>query len=105
MIITGNSHTYLDWFVLQLSNEFSMIDLRPLHYFLGIEVFPFDGGLFLYQIKYANDLLSRANMQGCKPISTLMAVKSRSLPSDNDPFQDPKHYRSIVGGLQYLIFT
>ena len=47
-----------------------MKDLGPLHYFLGIEVHPFSGGLFLSQQKYACEILARASMTGCKPIGT-----------------------------------
>ena len=79
MIITGDNQAHLDWFVLQSSTEFSMKDLGPLYYFLGIEVNHSPDGLFLCQCKYAKELLLRANMQGCKIISTPMAFKSRSI--------------------------
>lgn len=42
ILVTGDSTTYLEWFIAQLSREFSMKDLDQLHYFLGIEVSDFD---------------------------------------------------------------
>ena len=81
-----------------------MKDLGYLHYFLGVEVQQFSGGIFLNQAKYASDLLDRAEMRGCKPISTPMVTKLRA-PVDDDLFHDPQFFRSIVGGLQYLTFT
>lgn len=49
-----------------------MKDLGIPHYFLGVEAQHFEGGLFLHQAKYAAELLERAQMSGCKPISTPM---------------------------------
>jgi hypothetical protein len=47
IIVTSNKPALLSQLVSRLSSEFSMKDLGPLHYFLGIEVLPFSGGLFL----------------------------------------------------------
>lgn len=53
-----------------LHKLFSMKDLGPLHFFLGIEVSQSQDGMFLSQQKYACDLLVWASMHQCKPIST-----------------------------------
>lgn len=42
ILVTGDSTAYLEWFIAQLSREFSMKGLDQLHYFLGIEVSDFD---------------------------------------------------------------
>ena len=81
-----------------------MTDLGKLHYFLGIEVQNLKEGLFLCQRKYAMDLINRAGMLSCKPISTPLPTRPFSTTTDN-PFSDPTLYHSIVGGLQYLTFT
>lgn len=82
-----------------------MKDLRPLHYFLGIEVsFP-KYGMFLSQQKHATDLLLRAPMHQCKPTTTPIAPKQPYVKNGDVPFHDPTYYRSIVGGLQYLTLT
>ena len=44
-------------------------------------------------------------MSSCKPISTPMPSKGQHLPNCNELYPDPTHYKSIVGGLQYLTFT
>lgn len=105
IIITSSLPTMLHAFIAKLNKEFATKDLGPLHYFLGISIFLFSGGLFLHQQKYAIEILDRAQMRGCKPVFTPMVSKLRSRPCDNEPFLDPSFYRSIVGGLQYLTIT
>ncbi len=81
-----------------------MKDLGPLHYFLGIEVLPFSGGLFLSQQKYAYDLLAHSSMTSCNPIGTPLAQK-HNLRRADPILVDATNYRSIVGTLQYITLT
>ena len=53
-----------------LAKEFKMKDLGLLHYFLGLEIWQRKGGQFVSQGKYAQEILEKFNMQGCKPIDT-----------------------------------
>jgi hypothetical protein len=104
IIVTSNTPSLFSRLVSRLSSEFSMKDLGPLHYFLGIEVIPFSGGLFLSQQKYACDILARSSMTGCNPIGTPLAQKHNL--RRNDPILvDATNYRSIVGALQYITLS
>ena len=47
-----------------------MKDLGLLHYFLALEIWQRSGGLFVFQGKYAQEILEKFNMHGCKPIDT-----------------------------------
>nr|KYP64540.1 Retrovirus-related Pol polyprotein from transposon TNT 1-94 [Cajanus cajan]KYP64559.1 Retrovirus-related Pol polyprotein from transposon TNT 1-94 [Cajanus cajan] len=72
-IVTGNSKIEVTTLISKLNSMFSLKDVGPLHYILGIEVSPNnDGGLFLSQAKYIQDLLHRANMHDSKPLPTPM---------------------------------
>eukprot|EP00253_Pinus_taeda_P026096 PITA_26096 len=53
-----------------LAKEFEMKDLGLLHYFLGLKIWQCNGGLFVSQGKYAQEILEKFNMHGCKPIDT-----------------------------------
>eukprot|EP00253_Pinus_taeda_P031227 PITA_31227 len=53
-----------------LAKEFEMKDLGLLHYFLGLEIWQRNGGLFVSQGKYAREILEKFNMHGCKPVDT-----------------------------------
>ena len=53
-----------------LAKEFEMKDLGLLHYFLRLEIWQRKGGMFVSQGKYAQEILEKFNMHGCKPIDT-----------------------------------
>ncbi|GJW84336.1 ribonuclease H-like domain-containing protein [Tanacetum coccineum] len=101
-------HMLLDFsselIIATLHAEFSMTDLGPLNYFLGISVTRNTSGMFLSQQKYASELLERAGMLTCNPCRTPVDTDSK-LSADGDPVSDPTLYRSLAGALQYLTFT
>ena len=57
IVLTGNSPSFLQSLILQLSSKFELKDLGNLHYFLGLQITRTTNGLFLNQTKYAHDLL------------------------------------------------
>lgn len=72
VIITCSSSTLIQEFIHQLSKEFDLRNLGPLHYFLGIQVLKHSSGIILTQQKYLLDTLISANMHESKPWSTPM---------------------------------
>ncbi|XP_021766277.1 uncharacterized protein LOC110730759 [Chenopodium quinoa] len=104
IILTASSDTLRRSIMSLLSSEFSMKDLGPLNYFLGMAVTRHKGGLFLSQRKYVEEIIERAGMSSCKPSATPIEVKSKD-SSSGSPFSDPTLYRSLAGALQYLTFT
>lgn len=73
-IVTSSSQWAMNRLVQQLHQDFAVKDLGKLHYFLGIEVKPNNDGIVLTQQKHTRDLLHRANMDSCKPVSTPMGT-------------------------------
>ena len=71
LFITGGEHL-IDACKKDLASEFKMTDLGLMHYYLGMEVWPKDGHVFLGQGKYAADVLKRFQMTDCRPMSTSM---------------------------------
>ena len=104
IIITGNNSSLLDSFTCKLNFEFTTKDLGPLSYFLGLEATTTSDNLFISQLKYARDILTRAQLLNSKPIHTPMVV-SQHLSIDGPLFSDHRLYRSLVGALQYLTIT
>ncbi|GJU08396.1 ribonuclease H-like domain-containing protein [Tanacetum coccineum] len=104
IILTTSSSAFLQRIIASLHSEFAMTDLDSLNYFLGISAQRSTSGLFLSQLKFAEEILKQAHMQNCNPCRTLVDTESK-LGSDGDPVSDPTLYRSLAGALQYLTFT
>ncbi|XP_017191092.1 uncharacterized mitochondrial protein AtMg00810-like [Malus domestica] len=91
--------------IKKLGTLFSMKDLGPLHYFLGVEVKYVDDKMHLSQAKYALDLLQRTKFVDAKPISTPVSCGQKLSAYDGEAHDSPDLYRSVVGALQYLTIT
>ncbi|GKA32198.1 ribonuclease H-like domain-containing protein [Tanacetum coccineum] len=104
IILTASSSALLQQLISSLHSEFSMTDLGPLNYFLGISTHRTMNGLFLSQTKYATKLLELAHMLNCNPCKTPVNTESKLGP-DGDPVEDPTLFRSLASALQYLTFT
>ncbi|GKD37243.1 ribonuclease H-like domain-containing protein [Tanacetum coccineum] len=71
ILLTASSTTFLQHIISSLHKEFSMCDLGPLNYFLGISVTRDSSGMFLSQHQYALEILERAGMLNCQPSRAL----------------------------------
>ncbi|KAJ4755031.1 hypothetical protein LUZ62_089436 [Rhynchospora pubera] len=105
IIVTGSHMDSVTTLIHTLQSKFSIKDLGPLSFFLGIAVQQTPGGLHLSQQQYISDLLCRTHMAQAQPVSTPMAVNTSLSKFVGDPFHDPKLYRAVVGALQYVTIT
>jgi histone deacetylase 1/2 len=106
IIITGSSLSHIQQLISKLNAEFALKQLGVLDYFLGIEVFHLpNGSLLLSQAKYIRDLLSKAKMETANGMPTPMASSLKLSKVGSVPVEDPTHFRSIVGALQYATLT
>nr|XP_020153128.1 uncharacterized mitochondrial protein AtMg00810-like [Aegilops tauschii subsp. strangulata] len=64
----------------RLRAEFTIKDLGPLHYFLGIEVVHRVNDFFLHERMYAYELLDRTGMLNCKTTATSVDTKAKLPP-------------------------
>jgi hypothetical protein len=104
IVITGSSPGLLQHFVDRLRNEFAVKDMGALRFFLGIDVRRTKAGFYLSQERYAEELLDRAGMSSCKPMSTPIDANGK-LAANGEPIDDAQTYRSLAGALQYLTVT
>ncbi|GAA0187158.1 transmembrane signal receptor [Lithospermum erythrorhizon] len=88
-----------------LNDEFSLKDLGKLNYFLNIAITHHACDLFISQHKYAEPVISRADMSSCKPSTTPIDTKSKLGASSSTPCEDPFLFRRLAGAFQYLTFT
>jgi hypothetical protein len=90
---------------LGLASEFEMSDIGLMHYFLGMEVWQEEGHIFLGQGKYATNILSRFQMEDCRPMSTPMITNWKKLSASDSQLVDAIVYRQLIGSLMYLVNT
>ena len=63
ILVTGSNEQEIGCLKSHLHNTFTIKDLGPLHYFLGIEVSHSPGHLNLNQHKYTKDLLKESGIE------------------------------------------
>jgi hypothetical protein len=105
IILTVSNMELLRRTISALQREFTMKDLGPLHYFLGITVERRPDGLFLHQRTYTLDIVKRAVMADCNPCTTPVDLQAKLADDSGPPVTDVSQFRSIAGALQYLTFT
>ena len=105
IILTSSTPTLTKNIIATMKQEFPMTGGGLIDSFLGISAIHNDRGMFLNQTKYAEEILLRAGMQDCNPVSTPVDLKSKLAENIGKPVDNPTQYRSLAGALQYLTFT
>lgn len=105
LILMGNTPTFLNTVALTLASTFSLKDLCPLSYFLGVEVTRSKCTCTISQRKYVIDILAKFNMLDCKPVQTPLATSISLSHGDGAMAADASIYRTTMGILQYFLFT
>lgn len=88
-----------------LDSKFSIKDLGPLKYFLGIEVARSSEGFVLSQRKYTLDILEESGLQGSRPSYSPMEQNLKLQKDDDSPLANATQYRRLIGRLLYLTVT
>src|ERR1044071_6459113 len=85
-----------------MTAEFEMSAMGELQCFLRLQVKQLQNGTFIHQNKYVKNLLTRFEMNDCKPCSTPMSTVKLLTIDDKDELVDQTHYRCMIGSLLYL---
>jgi len=105
IILAGNDAKACTEFKSYLHTCFSIKDLGPLKYFLGIEVARGPQGLFLSQRKYTLDIIHECGLLGAKPTEFPIEENHKLALANGHLFKDAAQYRRLVGRLIYLTIT
>jgi hypothetical protein len=105
MIITGDDLSGIRDLQHFLSQNFEMKDLGQLNYLFGLEVTLGSDGYYLFQAKYASDLLSKAGLTDSKTCTSPLEPNIQLLAIDGEYLLDATLYRQLVGSLIYLTIT
>ncbi|XP_022024303.1 uncharacterized mitochondrial protein AtMg00810-like [Helianthus annuus] len=85
-----------------MTSEFEMSAVGELQCFLGLQVKQLQNGIFIHQCKYVKELLTKIDMNYCKPCNTPMATTKQVTVDDKDDLVDQTLYRSMIRSLLYL---
>jgi hypothetical protein len=85
-----------------MHDRFLMIDIGPLHFFLGLEISQDASNIKLSQAKYAQDLLERFHMTGCKSALTPFLLGFILENGRDTPLVEKTLYIYLVGSFLYL---
>lgn len=105
LLVTGTSLSDIAKFKGEMSHEFDMSDLGKLSYYLGLEVTQGNGFIELRQSNYAKKMLEKAGMAECNAVKFPMEHKLQLNVDLTGKPVNPTHFKSIVGGLRYLVHT
>ncbi|MCI04191.1 hypothetical protein A2U01_0025235, partial [Trifolium medium] len=76
-----------------------------MRFFLGVEVKQLDCGIFIYQQKYAKEILVRFNMDQCNKVCIPIVPGNKLAKDENGKSVDATSYRQMIGCLMYLLAT
>lgn len=105
LLVTGTSVAKISKFKQQMNSEFEMSNLGKLAYYIGIEVNQIHGRIELKQTAYAKKVLEKAGLLGCNSVKYPMEPKVQLHKDENGKAVDPTQFKSMVGGLRYLVHT
>ncbi|KAL2251868.1 uncharacterized protein LOC110012820 [Sesamum indicum] len=105
ILLTEFSEVALHSVKTYLDQLFTIKDLRPAKYFLGLELARSSHGIHVTQHKYLQDILADTSMLEGKPSPTPLPSGLKLVCDDGSLLPDPGVYRRLVGCLLYLGFT
>ncbi|KAA0051914.1 putative copia-type polyprotein [Cucumis melo var. makuwa] len=105
LIFTGNCASMFEDLKKARTQEFEMIDIGLMSYYLGIEVKQSEEGIFISQERYTREILEKFNMMNSKPIATSIETGTKLSKHEEGDDVDPSYFKSLVGSLRYLTCT
>jgi hypothetical protein len=105
LIFTSNDEGMFRTFKQSIMKEFEMTDLGKMIYFLGIKVTQSAGGIFIYQKKYAREVLERFKMDDCNPMQVPIIPGTKLTRDGEGEKIDSTYYKQMIGSLMYMTAT
>jgi len=105
IVLASNNAAASQKFKAYLHACFSIKDLGPLKYFLGIEIARGPEGMFLCQRKYALDIIEECGLLGAKSANFPIEENHKLALANGWELHDATRYRRLVGRLIYLTIT
>jgi hypothetical protein len=103
IIFCGSSHVLVLSFQKMMKNEFQMLMIGELTFFLGIQVKQTKQGTFVHQAKYMKNLIKKIQHATLKTVSTPMSTTTVLDLNENGEAIDQREYKSMIDSLFYLM--
>nr|GEV84656.1 retrovirus-related Pol polyprotein from transposon TNT 1-94 [Tanacetum cinerariifolium] len=89
-------------FTNQMANKFKMSMMGQMSFFLGLQISQSPRGIFIYQSKYASEIVKKYGLHSTDSVDTPM-IENKKLDEDlqGKPV-DATLYRGMIGSLMYL---
>jgi hypothetical protein len=71
-----------------MQNEFEMLLLGELSFFLGLHIHQRKQGIFISQTRYILEMIKRFGMEDCKPVITPMQTNCKLRKDDDSKSTD-----------------
>ena len=109
MVLACPNDDFAKTFYEQLSKHYDVKDMGEPEYVIGVRVKVDNDSVSFTQDRYINDL-TNLHKPGSKPTNTpassdALCATGIHNKEKSPPLQDPKKYRSLVGGLMYTLIT
>ncbi|CAO2815837.1 unnamed protein product [Amaranthus hypochondriacus] len=105
IVVTGDAPDVISHLKDHLNKVFSIKDLGPLSFFLGLELTYSQNGIIVTQQKFSRELLRDSGIDDIVPHVTPLPLNHKLSSADSPLFSDPTLYRSLVGKLNFLTHT
>ena len=105
IVLTGTDSNTITALKTHLHSLFSIKDLGPINYFLGMKVTKTNQGFILSQAKFAQDLIKCSGFEIQKTSPTPLPINLKLHTDKGHIIPNPSHYRSIIGKLNFLTNT
>ncbi|GJR00338.1 retrovirus-related pol polyprotein from transposon TNT 1-94 [Tanacetum coccineum] len=83
-------------------DEFEIIMMDKLNFFLGLQIKQLEDGIFFKQSKYIKEMLMKFGLEDSKPIKIPMSSKTKLTRDEDRKSVDDTKYRGMIGSLLYL---
>jgi transposase InsO family protein len=106
LLIFGKQLDLIRELEAELKASFSMTDLGPCAYYLGIEVIRDreQGTITLCQTEYIKRVLETFGMADCRPVATPLEKGAQFVQNEGQATEeDIQHYQQIIGSLMYAM--
>ncbi|GJZ91504.1 retrovirus-related pol polyprotein from transposon TNT 1-94 [Tanacetum coccineum] len=93
---------HCDEFAKIMHDEFEMIKMGELNFFLGLQIKEIEDGIFFNQSKYIKEVLKKFGLEESKPMKTPMSSDTKLTKDEECESVDSTKYRGMIGSLLYL---